>query len=941
MTTAGVADSRIKKAVDWKIFELQSLLISDDVDQGTVNDSLHWLQERHYLEVIEERANDNRCGYPLCENALKSKKKGAYRIDYNDKKVYSVEKSHMFCCDQCIEKSQRLEIRFDNSLPYSRKVISTLDLNISSKKGIDDILSLLGSNDDIRYQNKVDNNDNKYITKDADKDIELQSTVSDLTFKGSDIMSNNGELNVEFVNGLPVVVPNRLITKHVKNTSESTAEDRRRINELTKNLFVDVNKKSHIEIQKKYALSSSSSVSNQASLPSQTIMRNTGGNRAQDPTQSVVYNNIRMDYKPEDIPLDEIFSSMSSVKAKYEAKHQQHSSPKYQDNKNSNNNSSSPKYQDNKNNNYNSSSPTYQDSHSSPKHQNGSPKYGGGDVSPKSNISVNSIASKKIVNTIDNSNKTIDEIIDDFVITRSESSLTTSIHDSESKKKSTTSISSSTTSTIRSATVVSHIGPKTVTWDSTIREENKGVKDSSSTTTVGSSSASVSSTISSGSSRTMHFEVRERMHPTVMSEEAILSKKEPYLASVIKKDGNSKRGIYGRSVLASGALNVLHVASIEDRTYINHSDNNIINSSHNNNISNPINRKPSITSSIIQEHRPMNTSSIQEHRLHYGTTTTDPEGISLSKPPSMSEMASSVEGYIMQFNDSIRVAPITTMKNLSYFPFAKKSTIPIDHKSDDDVDDDVIANDAVVEGESKDDDQYDDEEVDEDIGSSLYSNNIQQSLFYIIWSTMDELFPFAASILNDDNNHDSSHIVAIIEHTSNNDGVLLASDVGMYVPVQQISTEAIVMKLLTKGVLSAEKRLNIFQRYLISTSERDQYHSAKGQLLTYANKILRRVALSNAYGPPQVAPTVHSAGWTLIGLLIVEAIIKKKFIGPYFGLDINSNISGNVAVADWSDKIELMCKDILDTKNPHYNAAYKLRPGDLKILRSFFDCIKA
>jgi len=921
MTMAGVVDSRLKKAVDWKIFELQSLLISDDVDQGTVNDSLHWLQERHYLEVIEERANDNRCGYPLCENSLKSKKKGAYRIDYNDKKVYSVEKSHMFCCDQCIEKSQQLEVRFDNSLPYSRKVISTLDLNISSKKGIDDILSLLGSKDD--YQNKLNNNndDYKYITKDADEDLELQSTVSDLTFKGSDIMSNNGELNVEFINGLPVVVPNRLTTKHVKNMSESTPEDRRRINELTKNLSVDVSKKSHIEIQKKYSPSPSSSVSIQASLHNQTIMRNTGDNRAQDPTQSVVYNNIRMDYRPEDIPLDEIFSSMSSVKAKYEAKHQQHSSPKYQDNNNKNN-----------------GSPKYQDSHSSPKHQNGSPKYGGGDGSPKSTISVNSIASKKIVNTIDNSNKTIDEIMDDFVITRGDSSLTTTIHDSQSKKKSTTSSST----TIRSATVVSHIGPKTLTWDNTIRE-SKGVKDSSSgvnvfnkPTTVGSSSASVSSTISSGS-RTMHFEVRERMHPTVMSEEAILFKKEPYPASVIKIDGNSKSGIYGRSALTSGALNVLHSTPIEERTYIDPSD---ISSSHNSNTSNSHNRKSSLTPSMIQDHRPMNTSSIQEHRLHYGITAADTEGISLNKPPSMSEMASSVEGYIMQFNDSIRVAPITTMKNLSYFPFAKKSTTAIDHDIDDDDDDDVKANDAVVVGDSKDDDLYD-EEIDDVMDYSQHSNDSQQSLFYIIWSTMDELFPFAASILNDDNNNDSSHIVAIIEHNSNNDSVVLASDVDRYVPVQQINTEAIVMKLLTNGMLSAEKRLNIFQRYLISTSERDQYHSAKGQLLTYANKILRRVALSNAYGPPRVAPTVHSAGWTLIGLLIVEAIIKKKFIGPYFGLDINSEICGNVAVRDWSDKIELMCNDILSTKNSHYSAAYKLRPGDLKILRSFFDCIKA
>jgi len=139
-------------------------------------------------------------------------------------------------------------------------------------------------------------------------------------------------------------------------------------------------------------------------------------------------------------------------------------------------------------------------------------------------------------------------------------------------------------------------------------------------------------------------------------------------------------------------------------------------------------------------------------------------------------------------------------------------------------------------------------------------------------------------------------------------------------------------------MLSAEKKLSIFQRYLISNYERDQYHNAKGQLLTYANKILRRVAMRNAY-PPQIAPTVHSAGWTLIGILIVEAIIKKRLIGPYFGLDVNSNISGNVAVTDWSDKIEIMCTDILSMKSAQYNAAYKLRPDDLKILRSFFDSI--
>ena len=62
------------KAVEWKIFELQSYLV-DNGDESLIEESLKWFHPRHYEDVFEERANDKVCSNLYCLNTIKNDKR--------------------------------------------------------------------------------------------------------------------------------------------------------------------------------------------------------------------------------------------------------------------------------------------------------------------------------------------------------------------------------------------------------------------------------------------------------------------------------------------------------------------------------------------------------------------------------------------------------------------------------------------------------------------------------------------------------------------------------------------------------------------------------------------------------------------------------------------------------------------------------------------------
>ena len=199
-----------KKAIDWKIFELQSQLItSEEPDASLVEECLLWLQPRHFSEVLEERVNDGRCGYPCCAKLLSvSNQNASYRIDYAEKKVFSIEMSKNYCSLECIEKAQILEKRFDVSVPYSRNLAKDIDPAVPSRSGIDAVLDLLGPQPKLLNESTAN-------SKPPSEDILPPFT--------SNIMDTSGEVIVEFIKGLPYREAADVVATNPTSTPSSSA----------------------------------------------------------------------------------------------------------------------------------------------------------------------------------------------------------------------------------------------------------------------------------------------------------------------------------------------------------------------------------------------------------------------------------------------------------------------------------------------------------------------------------------------------------------------------------------------------------------------------------------------------------------------------------------------------------------------------------------------
>jgi Rtr1/RPAP2 family len=113
--------------IDRKLFYIQSKLL-DTNDTTPVEDVLSeaklWFQPRHYTEIIEERSNDSRCGYPSCRNPIirPSDVSSILKISYKEKRIYEIGRSKLFCCWDCLQKSAIFEAGLCDTHPASRQV---------------------------------------------------------------------------------------------------------------------------------------------------------------------------------------------------------------------------------------------------------------------------------------------------------------------------------------------------------------------------------------------------------------------------------------------------------------------------------------------------------------------------------------------------------------------------------------------------------------------------------------------------------------------------------------------------------------------------------------------------------------------------------------------------------------------------------------------------
>ena len=142
--------------LDRKLFFIQSKLLEDDNNQSGKTfllEAQQWFQPRHYIEIIEERSNEGRCGYPLCCNPITrpSNISAILKISYKEKRLYELGRSKLFCCGTCLQLSAVYEASLLETHPASRQV--AIDFLLRSKENLQDTSDTTVSSDYFNESN--------------------------------------------------------------------------------------------------------------------------------------------------------------------------------------------------------------------------------------------------------------------------------------------------------------------------------------------------------------------------------------------------------------------------------------------------------------------------------------------------------------------------------------------------------------------------------------------------------------------------------------------------------------------------------------------------------------------------------------------------------------------------------------------------------------------
>ncbi len=184
MTTRrdGAVERQLQSAVNWKVFEVQAVLVGgntadEEVSTKQLEQGIQWLQPRHYEEVVKERANEGRCGYPLCLENIRvprSDAEGAGAVYHINMKNQDVEdgRARLYFCQapgsKCMVRSNAYQSNLADTMPASRECVRSLDLAATPGR-VDDILQTLSFHDASDEDSDENDAEAKSRGKDRDK----------------------------------------------------------------------------------------------------------------------------------------------------------------------------------------------------------------------------------------------------------------------------------------------------------------------------------------------------------------------------------------------------------------------------------------------------------------------------------------------------------------------------------------------------------------------------------------------------------------------------------------------------------------------------------------------------------------------------------------------------------------------------------------------------
>lgn len=161
----------MQRAVEWKLFEVCSDLIGEDVDEEKMEEARKWLQRRHFLEVAEERCVSGLCGWLLCRRQINqiNSSKQRYRMDNKAKRLYEVDESVSYCSTTCLESAVIFQSSLDDSAPASRSIAKTLPIT-QPEGDIDRVLNILNPTSPPSAPNKSSPSEKSRDSKSDSKD---------------------------------------------------------------------------------------------------------------------------------------------------------------------------------------------------------------------------------------------------------------------------------------------------------------------------------------------------------------------------------------------------------------------------------------------------------------------------------------------------------------------------------------------------------------------------------------------------------------------------------------------------------------------------------------------------------------------------------------------------------------------------------------------------
>lgn len=210
--------SGLKLSLEWKLLEVSSQLL-DNVTTDAMAEAKEWFQPHHYLDIIEERTVDGKCGWPLCckilENAVTEDK--VYRVSMKTHKIFDIDQSKYYCSKDCMLQSTYYREALSNSNPLSRPIAKSL-APIDSVGGIESLLSTLAPKMKINYENEKmkstdydsDNDQADDISKTDNANVVEVSDINPPVYQNSNITST-GEVK-------KAIIPNLHVTKITDNS---------------------------------------------------------------------------------------------------------------------------------------------------------------------------------------------------------------------------------------------------------------------------------------------------------------------------------------------------------------------------------------------------------------------------------------------------------------------------------------------------------------------------------------------------------------------------------------------------------------------------------------------------------------------------------------------------------------------------------------------------